>query len=145
MNVIIEVYDTISKKIVEIEVDEEFAKEYKRMIWREENSDRAFRRHQTVTSELKGGEDDSFENFHEFIVGDEYDGSDNAAIRKTYLKRMKGCLSELSEVEKKVIELVFFRTLTESQAAKEMGIYQQNVHRIKARALCKLNKLLKKE
>ena len=89
MNVTIEVYDTICKRIVEVEVDEEFAKEYKRMIWKEENSDRAFRKHQTVTSQLKGGEDDSFENFHEFIVGDEYDGSDNKAIIGTYLKRLK--------------------------------------------------------
>ena len=144
MNVTIEVYDTICKRIVEVEVDEAFAKEYKRMIWKEENSDRSFRKHQTVTSQLKGGEDDSFENFHEFIVDDEYGGSDNTAIRKSYLKRMKECLSALSEVEKKVIELIFFKSLTESQAANEMGIYQQNVHRIKARALSKLHKLLEK-
>lgn len=145
MKEIIEVYDTICKRIIGIEVDEEFAKEYKRMIWREENNDKAFRKHQTVTSELKGGEHDSYENFHEFIVEYDYDGSDTAAIRESYLKRIKECLSELSDVEKRVIELIFFKTLTESQAAKEMGIYQQNVHRIKARALCKLNKLLKRE
>ena len=98
----IEVYDTISKRIVEIEVDEEFAKEYKRMIWKEENSDRAFRKHQTVTSQLKGGEDDSFENFHEFIVDDEYGGSDNTAIRRSYLKRIKKCLSAFNKLNVKI-------------------------------------------
>ena len=143
MNVTIEVYDTISQKIVEIEVDEEFAKEYKRMIWREENSDRAFRRHQTVTSELKGGEDDSFENFHEFIIGDEYDGSDKKAIIASYLKSLKKVMGELSEEDSQLIELLFFKSMSERQCAALYNCSQVNIHKKKERILCRLNKLLK--
>lgn len=144
MKVKIEVYDTISKKMVETEVSEEFAAEYKRMIWAEENNDRSFRKHQTVTSALSGGDDDNFENFHEFTIYVEYDGSDNTAIRNAYLKKLKKHMGCLSDIEKTVINLVYFKNLTESQAAKELGIFQQNVHRIKVRGLCKLHELLEK-
>ena len=143
MNVTIEVYDTICKRIVEVEVDEEFAKEYKRMIWKEENSDRSFRKHQTVTSQLKGGEDDSFENFHEFIVGDEYDGSDNKAIIGTYLKRLKKAMGELSNEDSQLIEMLFFKDMSERQCAALYNCSQVNIHKKKERILCRLNKLLK--
>ena len=145
MNVTIEVYDTISKKIVEIEVDEEFAKEYKRMIWREENSDRAFRRHQTVTSELKGGEDDSFENFHEFIVGDEYDGSDNVAIRKAYIRRLKEIIKDLPDYDKQIIDLLFYKGMSVTEVARMTGTSHQNVSEKRIRVLAKIHKLFENQ
>ena len=143
MNVTIEVYDTICKRIVEVEVDEEFAKEYKRMIWKEENSDRAFRKHQTVTSQLKGGEDDSFENFHEFIVDDEYGGTDNSAELYSYKKKLRTVLKELSDSERELIELLFIHNKTLREIAEIYGCSHINIYKKRERILCKLNKLLK--
>lgn len=143
MNVKIEVYDTISKKMVETEVSEDFAAEYKRMIWAEENNDRSFRKHQTVTSALSGGDDDSFENFHEFYRCDEYDCEDNFAIRNTYINKMKKLLDDIPENDRKLIMLLFYQNKTEREIAAMSNCSQVNVHKKKERILCKLYKLLK--
>ena len=144
MNITIEVYDTISKQMVEIEVDEEFAKEYKRKVWREQNNDRSFRKHQIVVSQLTGGEDNNYENFHEFIVGDAYGGTDNRALLGFYKKRLRNALKELSESEQELLNQLFVQNKTERETAEIYNCSQVNIHKKKARILCKLNKLLKK-
>lgn len=144
MNVTIEVYDTISKKIVEIEVDETFAREYKRMIWRNEKQDQSFYNHNVQITMLNGCNDNEYENYHEFICCNNNEDVTAMATSNLYLKRLKEALASLSDIEKKVIDLIYFHNLSEREASTRLSLFQQNIHRIKLRALLKMHKLLKK-
>lgn len=62
----VRVYDTISKKVVEVEVDDEIYTNFKRTKWATENNNRTFYEHEIQFSALIGGRESAFENFKEF-------------------------------------------------------------------------------
>lgn len=145
MNVKIEVYDTISKQMVEIEVSEEFAAEYKRMIWRNEKQDQSFYNHHIQASMLNNSNDNDYENYHEFIVGDEFDAADAVAIRNTYLYKLKRIINTLPDKDIMIIKMLFVKNMSERECAKALNCSQVNIHKMKSRILCRLNKLLRNE
>lgn len=61
------VYDTISKKIVEVEVSNEVRTHYNRTQWNIDDNDESFFKHEIQFSALIGGHENAFENFREFI------------------------------------------------------------------------------
>lgn len=63
----VRVYDTITKKYVEIEVDDEIYTNYRQTGWAIENNNRTFYSHEIQFSMLKGSINGAFENFHEFV------------------------------------------------------------------------------
>ena len=62
------VYDTISKKIVEVEVSNEVRTHYNRTQWNIDDNDESFFKHEIQFSALIGGHENAFENFREFIL-----------------------------------------------------------------------------
>lgn len=120
------VYDTISKKIVEVEVSDEVFINFKRAKWTIENNNSTFYEHEIQFSALIGGHENVFENFREFIP--DYDVEKETDL-KIYAERLHGCLKLLSESERELIIMLFFKNKTERECAEFYGINQKNIHK----------------
>lgn len=138
----VRVYDTISKKIVEVEVSDEVRTHYNRTLWNIDDNDESFFKHEIQFSALIGGHEYAFENFREFIT--DYD-VEKETDRKIFTERLHNCLKLLSESERNLITMLYFENKTERECAKILCTSQQNVHKNKKLILCKLNKLLTSE
>ncbi len=139
---IVRVYDTISKKVVEVEVSDEIYTNFQRTKWAIENNDSSFYDHEIQFSALIGGHENAFENFKEFRT--DYDVEEESDC-KIFIERLYNCLKLLSESERELIIMLYFENKTERECAKILCTSQQNVHKNKRAILCKLNKLLKIE
>lgn len=53
-------------------------------------------------------------------------------------------LYKLTEIQKDVIEMVFYKDMTQEEVAKELGITQKQVSRIKEKSLLKMREIIKK-
>ena len=138
---IVRVYDTISKKIVEVEVNDEVRTHYNRTQWNIDDNDESFYKHEIQFSALIGGHKNSFENFKEFRT--DYDVEEETD-RKMFAERLCNCLKLLSESERELIIMLFFENKTERECAEFYSVNQKNINKKKARILYKLNKLLEK-
>lgn len=56
---------------------------------------------------------------------------------------MKKALNTLPTKDRELIEMIFYKGMTERECADELKTTQQNIHKKKERILCILNKLLK--
>ena len=119
----VRVYDTVSKKYVDVEVSEEVRVHYNRTQWNIDDNNGSFYNHEIQFSALIGGKDGTFENFREFI---------------------NDCLIFLPESDRELIEMLYFENMTERECAEFYGISQKNINKKKVKILCKLNKLLEK-
>ncbi len=137
----VSVYDTISKKIVEVEVSDEVRTHYNRTRWNIDDNNESFFKHEIKISALIGGHENAFENFREFMP--DYDVEEETDL-KIYAERLHNCLKLLSESERELIIMLFFENKTERECAKFYGVNQKNINKKKAKVLCKLNKLLEK-
>lgn len=63
---IVSVYDTITKRYVEIEVSEKIRTYYNRTQWNIDDNNKSFYKHEIQFSALKGNINGEFENFQEF-------------------------------------------------------------------------------
>lgn len=138
----VRIYDTISKKIVEVEVNDEVYTNFKRTKWTIENNNSSFYDHEIQFSALIGGHENAFENFKEFK--NNFDVEEETD-RKMFVDRLYDCLDFLLESERELIIMLYFENKTERECAKILCTSQQNVHKNKRTILCKLNKLLKTE
>ena len=136
----VRVYDTISRKVVEVEVNDEVCTNFKRTKWTIENNNRSFYDHEIQFSALIGGHENAFENFREFVT--DYD-IEEEADRKMFVERLYDCLDLLSESERELIIMLYFENKTERECAKKLCTSRQNIHKNKKQILCKLYKLLK--
>ena len=136
----VRVYDTISKKLVEVEVSDEVRTHYNRTQWNIDDNDKSFFKHEIQFSVLIGGHKNALENFREFIT--DYDVEEETN-KKILVKRLYNCLKLLSESERKLIIMLYFENKTERECAKILCTSQQNIHKNKKLILCKLHKLLK--
>ena len=137
----VRVFDTISKKIVEVEVSDEVRTHYNRTQWNIDDNNESFYKHEIQFSALIGGYENAFENFKEFMT--DYD-VEQETDHKMFIERLYNCLKLLSELERELIIMLYFENKTERECAEFYGINQKNIHKKKQRILCKLNKLLKK-
>lgn len=135
------VYDTISKKIVEVEVSDEVCTNFKRTKWTIENNNSSFYDHEIQFSALIGGYENAFENFKEFK--NSFDVEEETD-RKIFIEQLYSCLRLLSKSEHDLIIMLFFENKTERECAEFYRVSQKNINKKKANILCKLNKLLKK-
>ncbi len=136
----VRVYDTISKKVVEVEVSDEIYTYFKRSKWAIENNNRSFYEHEIQFSALIGGHENAFENFREFMT--DYDVK-REIDRKIFIERLYNSLKLLSDSERELIVMLYFENKTERESAEFYGISQKNINKKKAKILCKLHKLLK--
>lgn len=137
----VRVYDTISKKVVEVEVSDEVRTHYNRTQWNIDDNNESFYKHEIQFSALIGGYENAFENFKEFMTN--YD-IENETDRKMYIERLYNCIELLSGSERELIIMLYFENKTERECAEFYGISQKNINKKKSKILYKLNKLLKK-
>ncbi|MBO5575458.1 MAG: hypothetical protein IKH90_07810 [Ruminococcus sp.] len=135
-NKTLKVYDTISGKMVDVEVSDEVFTEYKRAVWREEKNDSRFYNNEIQFSMLVGGDDDAYENFHEFI------DFDDSIVETSINKKLVEKISELKRQERELIQLLYFKNLSEQECAIVLKTSRQNIHNKHVRVLAKINKLL---
>lgn len=132
------VYDAVSKRYAEVEVSDEVYTYYKRTGWAIENNDRSFYEHEIQFSMLKGGLDGAFENFHEFI------SYEDTVEKYIMAEKLNNALKIISSKDRELIEMLYYKGMTERECAVYYGISQKNIHKKKARILDDLHKLLEK-
>ena len=135
----VRVYDTISKRIVEVEVSDEVRTHYNRTQWNIDDNNESFYKHEIQFSALIGGHENAFENFKEFIA--DYD-VERETDRKMFTEKLYESLKLLSDSERELITMLYFENKTERKCAELYGISQKNINKKKTKVLCKLNKLL---
>ena len=139
----VRVYDTITKKYVEVEVNETVRTYYDRTQWNIEDNDKSFYKHEIQFSALKGNINGELENFKEFRTDD--DSVEKCIIRQAEYSELYKCLASLPDDEHSIIIMIYFENKTENEVACFLHTTQQNIHKKKRRILCKLNKLLKSQ
>lgn len=140
---IVSVYDTITKRYVEIEVSEKIRTYYNRTQWNIDDNNKSFYKHEIQFSALKGNINGELENFQEFRT--ENDDVERRVIQNIKCEKLYSCLNELSEDERRLIFAIYFENKTENGVACFLHTTQQNIHKKKRRILCKLNKLLRSQ
>lgn len=132
------VYDAVSKRYAEVEVSDEVYTYYKRTGWAIENNDRSFYEHEIQFSMLKGDLDGAFENFHEFI------SYEDTVEKYIMAEKLNNALKIISSKDRELIEMLYYKGMTERECAVYYGISQKNIHKKKVRILDDLHKLLEK-
>ena len=140
---IVSVYDTITKRYVEIEVSEKIRTYYNRTQWNIDDNNKSFYKHEIQFSALKGNINGELENFKEFRTDD--DSVEKCIIRQAEYSELYKCLASLPDDEHSIIIMIYFENKTENEVACFLHTTQQNIHKKKRRILCKLNKLLKSQ
>lgn len=120
------VYDTISKKVVEVEVSDEVRTHYNRTQWNIDDNNESFYKHEIQFSALIGGYENAFENFKEFMP--DYD-VEKETDRKIFIERLYNCLEFLSESERELIIMLYFNNKTERECGFLLHTTQQNIHK----------------
>lgn len=139
----VRVYDTITKKYVEVEVNETVRTYYDRTQWNIEDNDKSFYKHEIQFSALKGNINGELENFKEFRTDD--DSVEKCIIRQAEYSELYKCLASLPDDEHSIIIMIYFCGKTVQEVADILHTSQQNVHKKKHRILCRLNKFLKSQ
>ncbi len=100
---------------------------------------------QTITT--IPGREDSLERLAEQEVqfAAETESVEETVLRRLQYAQLHKALSLLSDDERELIDRLFFRGQTEREAAAEMGIYHNAVHKRKNRILGKLKKFFEKK
>lgn len=140
---IVSVYDTITKRYVEIEVSEKICTYYNRTQWNIDDNNKSFYKHEIQFSALKGNINGELENFQEFRT--ENDDVERRVIQNIKFEKLYSRLNELSDDERRLIFAIYFENKTENEVASFLHTTQQNINKKKRRILCKLNKLLKSQ
>lgn len=137
------VFNTCTSQYEDIEVTKEVYNEFRRREWRIEKNDDKHRANETPFSELIGGDDGAFENFSEFI-----DNSQNPECifaEHAKIKALYSAMSMLSDLEKQLLQALFFDGLTEREYAELTGVFRNAVHKRKVRILAKLKKFMEND
>lgn len=116
------VFNTCTSQYEDIEVTKEVYNEFRRGEWRIVKNDDKHRTNETPFSELIGGDDGAFENFSEFIDNSQNPESIFAECAK--IKDLYSALSMLSDLDKQLLQALFFDGLTERQYAELQGVSQ---------------------
>lgn len=97
----VRVYDTMSKKYVDVEVSEEVRIYYNRTQWNIDDNNESFYNHEIQFSALIGGKDGTFENFRKFI--NEHQDVKKKAVHKVLVERLYDCLIFLLQSDRELI------------------------------------------
>ena len=86
---IVSVYDTITKRYVEIEVSEKIRTYYNRTQWNIDDNNKSFYKHEIQFSALKGNINGELENFQEFRT--ENDDVERRVIQNIKFEKLYSC------------------------------------------------------
>ncbi len=139
-NKALKVYDTITRKLVDIEVPQDIYDEYKKLEWRIKKKNRSFYEHEIQFSMLIGNSSGSLEGFKEF-VSDPEDTVDKV-VDIVLTEKLIECFDLLKPQEKQLLKMLFIDGLTENECGTYFNCSQVNIHKTKNMVLSKLYKLL---
>ena len=91
----VRVYDTITKKYVEVEVNETVRTYYDRTQWNIDDNNKSFYKHEIQFSALRGSINGNLENFKEFRTDD--DSVEKCIIRQAEYSELYKCLANLPD------------------------------------------------
>jgi DNA-directed RNA polymerase specialized sigma subunit len=137
------VYNTLTGKYENVPVTEKIYRDYKRTGWNIEDNDASFYDHEIQFSQLIGGDEGAYENFHEFVS--DAGATSNAAMDSIYKNLLRKSMKFLEPDEAKLITALFFGEKTERQYANETGIPPMTIHDRKIRILKKIKKFMDSE
>lgn len=136
------VFNTLTSRYEKITVSKAIYNEFRRGEWRISKNNDKHKTNETPFSQLIGGDDGAYENFHEFITGKDELVDD---LRKRELiDQMYSAISKLPDGEREVIELFYFQNYTSCEIGKIIGITQQAVTKRRRSAHKHLKNFLKK-
>ena len=128
--------------------------EYLRMLWRQEHQERRAYRCRDVhgvrctgscseCSESCNGKPVSLEALTEagMAFADQHSVEESVS-RKLLIEALRVALTTLQTVDREIIELIYFRELSERETAARLGLSQKSVNRHKKQALKLLRELL---
>ena len=133
-------YNSVTKVYEEVEVSEAVYNFYRRSGWNIEDQERLVKKKEIPFSNLKGGDNEAYENFEEFIssVGN----LENIYLNSEQRKLLFFALSLLYESERSLIQAIYFQNKTEAEYAEEIEMSQQRVHYRKKRILEKIKQIV---
>jgi RNA polymerase sigma factor (sigma-70 family) len=137
------VYNTTTGRYENVPVNEEVYRTYKRTGWNIDDNNTRFYDHEIQFSQLIGGDDGAYENFHEFISDD--DAISNAVMDSIFKASLQKAMCSLKVDEVDLINALFFDGKTEREYAKDTGIPPMTIHDRKVRILKKIKKFMEFE
>ena len=132
------VYYTLTDEYEDVEVSKELYVTYKRTKWGIENNDASFYDHEIQLSGLIGGENDNYENFHEFI--DDVNTPEEIVIDAEIKRAVRESVSTLDKEEQQLVFAQYEEGVSESEYARRTGIPQRTINHRKERILEKIRK-----
>lgn len=132
------VYNTLTGLHEEVEVSEEVYRTYKRTQWNIEDNDESYYEHEIQFSGLIGGEDNNYENFHEFVVNT----FETDFITKMQLDALQKAVDNLPDEENALIRAIYFEGMSERDYAALLDEPAMTIHDRKVRILKKIKKSL---
>lgn len=138
---ILTVFNTMTQRDEEIQVDEEVYRVFRRTGWNIKDNDQSFFDHEIQMSGMIGGQDGAYENFREFV--EIQDVPERIVLQTLENQALYHAVLALPEADRRLVRALFYEGRTEQEYAKELGVSQQAVHKRKARILRELKKFLK--
>ena len=132
------VYNTLTDEYEDVEVSKELYVTYKRTKWGIENNDASFYDHEIQLSGLIGGENDNYENFHEFI--DDVNTPEEIVIDAEIKRAVRESVSTLDKEEQQLVFALYEEGVSEREYARRTGIPQRTINHRKERILEKIRK-----
>ena len=137
---VVTTYNSVTKVYEEVEVSEVVYNFYRRSGWNIEDQEQRIKKKEILFSNLKGGDNEAYENFEEFISS--VDNPENIYLNSEQRKLLFFALSLLCESEQSLIQAIYFQNKTEAEYAEEIGMSQQRVHYRKKRILEKIKQIV---
>lgn len=134
------VFNTCTSQYEDVEVTREVYNEFRRGEWRIEKNDDKHRANETPFSELIGGDDGAFENFSEFI--DNSLNPESILAESAQINALYSAMDMLSDLDKQLLQALFFDGMTEREYADLTGVFRNAVHKRKVRILAELKKIM---
>ena len=138
---ILTIFNTVTQRNEEIEVDEEVYHLFRRTGWNIRGNDRSFFAHEIQMSGMIGSQDGAYENFREFL--NIRDVPENIVLKEMEYQALYHAVTALPKADRRLVRALFYEGKTEQECAQELGISRQAVHQRKARILGELKKFLK--
>ncbi len=134
------VFNTCTSQYEDVEVTREVYNEFRRGEWRIEKNDDKHRANETPFGELIGGDDGAFENFSEFI--DNSLNPESILAESAQINALYSAMDMLSDLDKQLLQALFFDGMTEREYADLTGVFRNAVHKRKVRILAELKKIM---
>ena len=129
----VKVYDTITRQFADVTVTKEVYDTYRRTEWNIKDNNDSFYAHEIQMSGLIGGEEDGYENFHEFV--DDENTPDNSVINEELKRAVLEGVDELDQNDRELIYALFGEGMSGREYSRKSGIPQTTINYRKKKIL----------